>query len=118
MISCICSLLWQATLAHSSWELLAELAILFQAALLAPSDHFESDPAAETAHQDIHGIVTAARSLLEGLPPSPHPHDAVERLHRTVGEHVLFAPAERAPVSIAPGGMRLTVERPALPSPF
>lgn len=30
-------------LAHSSWELLAELAIRFQAALLAPSDHFESD---------------------------------------------------------------------------
>lgn len=104
-------------LAHSTWETLAELAIHFQTALLAPSDHFESEPADETAHQDAHAIISAARSLIEGLGPSPHPLDAVVRLHRAVREHVLFATAERAPAPIALGGMRLAAERPAQPSP-
>ena len=104
-------------LAHSSWAVLAELAARFHAALLAPSDHLESDLAAETAHQDTHAVISAARDLIADLAPSPHPLNAVTRLHRAVGEHVIFAPPERAPEPIAMGPMRLMVERPALPCP-
>ncbi|MFV0643694.1 MAG: hypothetical protein ACK5NN_04235 [Sphingomonadaceae bacterium] len=104
-------------LAHSSWALLAELAIRFQTALLAPSDHLDDDLSAGTAHQDIYAIIAAARCLIEELPPSPHPLNAVTRLCREAGKHILFAPPERVPVPIAPGGIRLTVERAPLPSP-
>lgn len=66
-------------LKHSSWDVLAALASRFQTALLAPNDwvasdhvgnnHHGSGLAAETAHQDTHAVVTAARGLLGGLPP-------------------------------------------------
>ena len=98
-------------LTHSSWELLAELAARFQAALLAPGDHIGSDIADETACQDAYAIVVAARDLIAELEPSPLPLSALERLHRAVGEHVLFAPPERAPEPIAMGSIRLTVQR-------
>ena len=104
-------------LTHSSWELLAELAARFQAALLAPGDHIGSDLADETARQDAHAIIAAAHDLIVGLAPSPHPLSAVACLHRAAGEHVLFAPPERAPEPIAMGSIRLTVERAGTPSP-
>ena len=104
-------------LTHSSWEPLAALAARFQAALLAPSDHIGSDLADETARQDAHAIVVAARDLIAELEPSPLPLSALARLHRAVGEHVLFAPPERAPEPIAMGSIRLTVERAGAPSP-
>lgn len=104
-------------LTHSSWEVLAELAARFQAALLAPGDHIGSDIADETARQDAYAIVVAARDLIAELEPSPLPLSALERLHRAVGEHVLFAPPERAPEPIAMGSIRLTVERAGAPSP-
>ena len=119
-------------LKHSSWDVLAALASRFQTALLAPNDYVASDHvasdhvgsnhhcsglAAETAHQDTHAVVTAARGLLGGLPPSPHPLTALAHLHRAAGAHVQFAPPERAPEPIAMGSIRLTVERAAAPSP-
>jgi len=104
-------------LTHSSWEVLAELAARFQAALLAPGDHMDNDFAAETAHQDAHAIIAAAHDLIVGLAPSPHPLSAVACLHRAAGEHALFAPPERAPEAIAMGSIRLTVERAGTPSP-
>lgn len=110
-------------LKHSSWDLLAALAARFQTALLAPNDYVTSHDvssdglAAETANQDTHALVIAARALLGGLPPSPHPLTALTRLHRAASAHVLFAPPERAPVPITMGSIRLTVERAAAPSP-
>ena len=104
-------------LAHSSWELLAELAARFQAALLAPGDHLGSDLADQTARQDAPAIIAAAQDLIAGLAPSPHPLSAVAGLHRAAGEHVLFAPPERAREAIAIGSIRLTVERAGPPSP-
>ena len=77
-------------LTHSSWEVLAELAARFQAALLAPGDHIGNDLAAQTAHQDAHSIVIAARDLISELEPTPLPLPALERLHCAVGEHVLL----------------------------
>lgn len=102
---------------HSGWELLAELAARFQAALLAPGDHIGSDLADETARQDAHAIIAAAHDLIVGLAPSPHPLSAVACLHRAMGEHALFAPPERAPEAIAMGSIRLTVQRAGTPSP-
>lgn len=64
-------------LTHTSWELLAELASRFQAALLAPRDHIGYDLADETARQDAHGLIAAARDLIVGLAPSAHPLSAV-----------------------------------------
>lgn len=109
-------------LKHSSWDELAALASRFQTALLAPNDYVASDHvgsglAGETAHQDTHAVVTAARGLLGGLPPSPHPLTALAHLHRAAGAHVQFAPPERAPEPIAMGSIRLTVERAGAPSP-
>lgn len=104
-------------LTHSSWKVLAELAARFQAALLAPGDHIGSDLADETARQDAHSIVIAARDLISELEPSPLPLPALTRLHRAMGEHALFAPPERAPEAIAMGSIRLTVERAGTPSP-
>lgn len=104
-------------LTHSSWEVLAELAARFHAALLAPGDHFGSAAEAETAHQDVHANIVAAHDLIVGLPTSSHPLHAVAGLHRAAGAHVLFAPPERAPEAMAVGSIRLMVERPALPPP-
>jgi hypothetical protein len=104
-------------LTHSSWEVLAELAARFQSALLAPGDHIGSDLAGETARQDAHAIIAAAHDLIVGLAPTPHPLSAVACLHRAAGEHVLFAPPERAPEAIAMGSIRLSVERAGTPSP-
>lgn len=114
-------------LRHSSWDLLAALASRFQVALLAPNDYLASDHvgsnhpgsglAAETAHQDTHALVTAARGLLGGLPPFSHPLTALAHLHRAAGANVQFAPPERAPEPITMGSIRLTVERAAAPSP-
>lgn len=104
-------------LTHSSWEPLAELAARFQAALLAPRDHIDSDLTDESARQDAHELISAARDLIDGLAHSAHPLSAVVGLHRAAGEHILFAPGERAPEPIILGPMRLTVERAALPSP-
>lgn len=104
-------------LAHSSWAVLAELAARFQAALLAPSDHLESDLAAETAHQDTQAIIAAARDLIAGLAPSAHPLSSVAHLHRAAGEHILFALGERVPEPIVLGPRRIMVERPTLLCP-
>lgn len=104
-------------LMHSSWDLLAELAARFQVALLAPSDHTGCELAAEAARQDARAIVTAARGLMGGLPPSPHPQIALAHLHHAVEAHILFAPLERAPEPIAMGPIRLTIERARAPSP-
>jgi hypothetical protein len=57
-------------LTHSSWEVLAELAARFQAALLAPGDHIGNDLAAETARQDAHDRSSRLRDLIvTGSPP-------------------------------------------------
>ncbi|MBV1691835.1 hypothetical protein KRR38_31905 [Novosphingobium sp. G106] len=104
-------------LAHSSWEPLAALAAKFSAALLAPQDHEDSVPDAETGHAAAHSLVTGARNLIEALEPSPLPLPALAQLHRAVAAHIRFAPPERALVPISLGAMRLTVERAALPSP-
>lgn len=104
-------------LTHSSWEVLAELAARFHVALLAPRDHIGGDIADETAREDAHALIAAAHDLIVGLAPSPHPLSAVACLHRAAGEHVLFAPPERAPEAIAMGPIRLTVERAGAPSP-
>lgn len=120
-------------LTHSSWDMLAEAATGLQSAFLAPSDHTVDhaaphglDPtphhSAETAHQDAAAIIAAARDLMAALTASPDPLLALAQLHRAAGTHVLFAPSERAvePIAVQSamvGGMRLTVERPAPPSP-
>lgn len=104
-------------LTHSSWEVLAELAARFQTVLLAPHDHTGCALADETPHQDTHTLIAAARDLIVGLAPSPHPLDAVARLHSAAREHILFAPSERAPEPISIGSIRLTVERAAAPCP-
>lgn len=104
-------------LTHSSWEVLAELAARFQTVLLAPHDHPGCVLADETPHQDTHTLIAAARDLIVELAPSPHPLDAVARLHSAAGEHILFAPSEPAPEPIAIGSIRLTVERAAPPCP-
>ena len=104
-------------MAADSWEVLAELAARFQMVLLAPHDHTGCVLADETPHQDTHTLIAAARDLIVGLAPSPHPLDAVARLHSAAGEHILFAPSERAPEPIAIGSIRLTVERAATPCP-
>lgn len=104
-------------LTHSRWSLLAGLAARFHVALLAPGDHFASDLAAETAHQEALAVVAAARALLGEVAPSPHPLTALANLHCGVEAHVLFAPPERASETIVMGPIRLKVERAAAPSP-
>ncbi|HQS68043.1 MAG: hypothetical protein B7Y36_10275 [Novosphingobium sp. 28-62-57] len=109
-------------LTHSSWNALAQAATRFQAALLAPSDDTGNRLAAETAYQDAGAVIAAAHDLLSRLAPSSHPLAASAQLHAAAGDHVLFAPSERAvePMAIWPdavAGKRLTVERLALPCP-
>lgn len=104
-------------LAHSTWEPIADLAAQFSSALLAPSDHIVSAAAGETGHEDAHAIVTAARALIAQLAPFPPPLASLAHLHSAMGEHVLFAPPERACEPISLGPIQLTIERAPLPSP-
>lgn len=104
-------------LTHSKWDLLAQTAMRFEAALLAPSDHIGSNLSGDTAHKDAGAIITAARDLIQGLVPSPDPLVALAQLHHAAAAHVLFAPPERAAEPISLGAIQLTVERMPMPSP-
>lgn len=104
-------------LGHSSWQELADLAPRFKRALLAPSGHWASEGYPGSDHSDIHAIIDGAHGLVSQLLPSPDPLTDVSHLHRSLGESVLFAPAERDHQTLVLGQMNVTVERHSGPSP-
>ncbi|MCX7283316.1 MAG: hypothetical protein NTX28_04590, partial [Novosphingobium sp.] len=104
------------------WDMLADAATRFQAALLAPSDDTGSGLIPQTAHQDAGAVIAAAHTVIAGLAPVADPLTALAQLHHAASRHALFAPAERTSVPIAMGpvatkAIRLTVERMGPPSP-
>lgn len=104
-------------LGHSSWQDLAEIALRFKSALLAPSDLGGSEDHPGSDHSDIHTIIDGARSLVGQLPPSPDPLADLSHLHRALGESVLFAPVQGHHQTLVLGQLNVTVERHPGPSP-
>lgn len=102
---------------HSSWQELADIAPRFKRALLAPVALWGVGGSSDTDHMDIRTIVDGAHGLVNQLPPSPHPLADLRELHVSLGESLLFAPAEPHYQTVMLGPRSVTVEWHAPPSP-